>query len=61
MLKYSSQIYGYEGEGSEAGSLSSICSSATDSEQNYDYLKEWGPRFRCLAEMYDSRRSTYED
>ncbi|KAG9475056.1 hypothetical protein GDO78_003487 [Eleutherodactylus coqui] len=45
-------IYDYEGEGSVAGTLSSILSSEEDSDQEYDYLQEWGPRFRRLADMY---------
>ncbi|XP_078066673.1 cadherin-8 isoform X3 [Mustelus asterias] len=46
------QIYGYEGRGSIAGSLSSLETTSTDSEQNFDYLKEWGPRFKKLGDMY---------
>ncbi|XP_073439592.1 cadherin-15 isoform X1 [Dendrobates tinctorius] len=45
-------IYDYEGEGSVAGTLSSILSSEEDSDQDYDHLQEWGPRFRRLADMY---------
>ncbi|XP_028595828.2 cadherin-15 [Podarcis muralis] len=45
-------IYDYEGEGSAGGSLSSILSSLADEDQDYDYLNEWGPRFRRLAELY---------
>ncbi|XP_053549147.1 cadherin-15 [Bombina bombina] len=45
-------IYDYEGEGSVVGSLSSILSTEEDSDQEYDYLQEWGPRFRRLADMY---------
>nr|XP_033798743.1 cadherin-15 isoform X2 [Geotrypetes seraphini] len=45
-------IYDHEGDGSVAGTLSSIASSLTDSDQDYDYLSEWGPRFRRLAELY---------
>ncbi|XP_059848398.1 cadherin-8 [Hypanus sabinus] len=46
------QIYGYEGRGSAAGSLSSLETTSTDSEQNFDYLKDWGPRFKKLGDMY---------
>nr|XP_020665410.1 cadherin-24 isoform X1 [Pogona vitticeps] len=48
------QVYGYEGQGSSAGSLSSPGSScAGDSEAGgYEYLEEWGPLFRTLAELY---------
>ncbi|KAM9509281.1 cadherin-15 isoform 2-T2 [Guaruba guarouba] len=45
-------IYDYEGSGSVASPLSSIVSSLTDEDQDYDYLTEWGPRFRRLADLY---------
>ncbi|XP_028812393.1 cadherin-5 [Denticeps clupeoides] len=45
-------IYGYEGPGSLAGSLSSLESSSTDGSLDYDFLCDWGPRFRTLAELY---------
>ncbi|XP_074248586.1 cadherin-15 isoform X2 [Saimiri boliviensis] len=45
-------IYDYEGEGSVAGTLSSILSSQGDEDQDYDYLRDWGPRFARLADMY---------
>ncbi|XP_078524428.1 cadherin-15 [Lissotriton helveticus] len=45
-------IYDYEGEGSVAGTLSSILSSTSDGDQEYDYLNDWGPRFKRLADMY---------
>ncbi|CAL8362189.1 unnamed protein product [Gadus morhua 'NCC'] len=48
-------IYDYEGEGSLAGSLSSIASGCSDGDQDYDYLNDWGPRFKKLANMYDPR------
>ncbi|KAM6980486.1 cadherin-15 [Aplochiton taeniatus] len=48
-------IYDYEGEGSLAGSLSSIASTGSDGDQDYDYLNDWGPRFKKLASMYDPR------
>ncbi|XP_029112178.1 cadherin-15 [Scleropages formosus] len=46
-------IYDYEGDGSVAGSLSSIASGSSDEDQDYDYLNDWGPRFRKLANLYD--------
>lgn len=45
-------IYGYEGPESLAGSLSSLDSSSTGSNLDYDFLNDWGPRFRSLAELY---------
>lgn len=45
-------IYGYEGPGSLAGSLSSLGSSSSGDSLDYDFLNEWGPRFRTLAELY---------
>ncbi|XP_026175776.1 cadherin-15 isoform X2 [Mastacembelus armatus] len=48
-------IYDYEGEGSLAGSLSSIATSSSDGDQDYDYLNDWGPRFQKLANMYGGR------
>ncbi|XP_029316952.1 cadherin-15 isoform X2 [Cottoperca gobio] len=48
-------IYDFEGEGSLAGSLSSIASGSSDGDQDYDYLNDWGPRFQKLANMYDPR------
>ncbi|XP_077411071.1 cadherin-7-like isoform X2 [Vanacampus margaritifer] len=46
------QTYAFEGSGSVADSLSSLESLSTDSEQNYDYLSNWGPRFQKLADLY---------
>ncbi|KAJ8393706.1 hypothetical protein AAFF_G00057590 [Aldrovandia affinis] len=46
------QTYAYEGEGSVADSLSSLQSTGSNTDHDYDYLSEWGPRFKKLAEMY---------
>ncbi|XP_027143313.1 cadherin-7 isoform X2 [Larimichthys crocea] len=50
------QTYAFEGSGSITGSLSSLNSldslNTLESEQNYDFLREWGPRFRKLADLY---------
>lgn len=46
------QTYAYEGEGSVAESLSSLQSGTSSKDQDYDYLNDWGPRFRTLADMY---------
>ncbi|XP_025898186.1 cadherin-15 [Nothoprocta perdicaria] len=45
-------IYDYEGSGSVGSALSSLVSSLADEDQDYDYLREWGPRFRRLADLY---------
>ncbi|NXW10132.1 CADH7 protein, partial [Fregetta grallaria] len=46
------QTYAFEGNGSVAESLSSLDSISSNSDQNYDYLSDWGPRFKRLADMY---------
>uniref|UniRef100_A0A667YPL4 Cadherin 7a n=1 Tax=Myripristis murdjan TaxID=586833 RepID=A0A667YPL4_9TELE len=46
------QTYAFEGGGSAAESLSSPESVTSDSEQSYDFLSEWGPRFKKLADLY---------
>ncbi|KAL7385942.1 hypothetical protein ABVT39_002232 [Epinephelus coioides] len=53
------QTYAFEGSGSTADSLSSLNTlsslnslNSLESEQNYDFLREWGPRFRKLADLY---------
>ncbi|MGH0124794.1 UNVERIFIED_CONTAM: hypothetical protein FKN15_074495 [Acipenser sinensis] len=55
------QIYGYEGRGSIAGSLSSLESATTDSDLDYDYLQSWGPRFKKLADLYGSKDTADND
>uniref|UniRef100_A0A673X927 Cadherin-10 n=1 Tax=Salmo trutta TaxID=8032 RepID=A0A673X927_SALTR len=53
--------YAYEGSGSLAESLSSLESGATEGDQEYDYLSNWGPAFKKLADMYigkDTERET---
>ncbi|KAL8182650.1 UNVERIFIED_CONTAM: Cadherin-9 [Gekko kuhli] len=49
--------YAYEGNDSIANSLSSLESLTTESNQDYDYLSDWGPRFKKLADMYGADES----
>lgn len=44
------QTYAFEGSGSAVESLISLSSS--ESEQDYGFLREWGPKFRRLADLY---------
>ncbi|KAF6737416.1 Cadherin-5 [Oryzias melastigma] len=52
-------IYGYEGPESLAGSLSSLESSSSGSNLDYDFLNDWGPRFKALAELYGVDSADY--
>ncbi|KAJ6653236.1 hypothetical protein lerEdw1_009986, partial [Lerista edwardsae] len=49
--------YAYEGNDSIANSLSSLESLTTEGNQDYDYLSDWGPRFKKLADMYGGDES----
>nr|XP_020856196.1 cadherin-12 isoform X2 [Phascolarctos cinereus] len=53
--------YAYEGDGSVAESLSSIDSRTTEADQDYDYLADWGPRFKVLADMFGEEESYNSD
>ncbi|XP_025072404.1 neural-cadherin-like isoform X1 [Alligator sinensis] len=46
------QVYYTEGEGSVASSLSTPGSSGLDEDAVYDDIKEWGPKFEKLSELY---------
>ncbi|XP_051944388.1 cadherin-6-like isoform X2 [Hippocampus zosterae] len=46
--------YADEGAGSVAESLSSLDSVSSEAQDYYDYLSNWGPRFKKLADMYKS-------
>ncbi|XP_033849436.1 cadherin-18-like isoform X1 [Acipenser ruthenus] len=54
------QTYAYEGRGSPPGSISSLDSATTHSEQDYNYLCDWGPEFLKLAELFgeESQQTT---
>ncbi|KAK1345282.1 hypothetical protein QTO34_013993 [Cnephaeus nilssonii] len=52
--------YAYEGNDSIADSLSSLESLTADCNQDYDYLSDWGPRFKKLADMYGGDESDQE-
>ena len=52
MTNDQNMIYAYEGEGSDAGSLSSISSNEVDVDLEFDYLNEWGPKFTKLSRLY---------
>ena len=41
-----------EGGNSDVGSLSSLNTSSSQEDQDYDYLNDWGPKFSKLANMY---------
>merc|ERR1719449_570173 len=44
--------YAYEGDGNSGGSLSSLNSGSNDDDLNFEYLHNFGPRFKKLADMY---------
>uniref|UniRef100_A0A8C9RT17 Si:dkey-22o22.2 n=1 Tax=Scleropages formosus TaxID=113540 RepID=A0A8C9RT17_SCLFO len=45
-------MYCFEGGASPAGSLSSLGSIAPDAAFSYDCLRQWGPKFEVLGELY---------
>ncbi|GAB0195567.1 neural-cadherin-like [Grus japonensis] len=48
----SPQVFCTEGEGSLASSLSTLSSAGLDEGIVYDDIKEWGPKFEKLSELY---------
>uniref|UniRef100_A0A8C3JSM2 Neural-cadherin n=1 Tax=Calidris pygmaea TaxID=425635 RepID=A0A8C3JSM2_9CHAR len=46
------QVFCTEGEGSVASSLSTLSSPGLDEGTVYDDIKEWGPKFEKLRELY---------
>lgn len=53
--------YAYEGDGNTTGSLSSLASGTDEGDLNFDYLSNFGPRFRKLADMYGEDPSDDEE
>ena len=44
--------YEYEGAGSSVGSLSSVATSSSGGDQDFEYLNRLGTPFRKLADIY---------
>lgn len=53
--------YAYEGDGNTTGSLSSLASGTDEGDLKFDYLSNFGPRFRKLADMYGEDPSDDDD
>ncbi|KAL3289462.1 hypothetical protein HHI36_022884 [Cryptolaemus montrouzieri] len=49
--------YAYEGDGNSTGSLSSLASCTDEGDLKFNYLSNFGPRFRKLADMYGNDNS----
>ncbi|TRZ00809.1 hypothetical protein DNTS_026310, partial [Danionella cerebrum] len=52
------QTYAYEGQGSLAGSISSLGSVGVHSELDYSSLDDWGPKFEKIAELFGDEMET---
>uniref|UniRef100_A0A8C1PK38 Cadherin-12 n=1 Tax=Cyprinus carpio TaxID=7962 RepID=A0A8C1PK38_CYPCA len=52
------QTYAYEGQGSPAGSISSLGSTGAHSELDYNSMDDWGPKFEKIAELYGEEVET---
>ena len=46
--------FGEEGGGSDAGSLSSICSSLDEEEYTIERLRDAGPKFEGMTELLEN-------
>lgn len=58
------QVYGLEGTGSRAGSLSSLESEGERDPEKEEWgtgLEEWGPQFQKLAQLFKDREKERED
>lgn len=58
------QVYGLEGTGSRAGSLSSLESEGEKDAEKEEWgagLEEWGPRFQKLAHLFRDREKEREE
>lgn len=58
------QVYGLEGTGSRAGSLSSLESEGEKDAEKEDWgagLDEWGPQFQKLAQLFKEREKEREE
>lgn len=58
------QVYGLEGTGSRAGSLSSLESEGEKDAEKEDWgagLEEWGPQFQKLAQLFKEREKERDD
>lgn len=58
------QVYGLEGTGSRAGSLSSLESEGEKDPEKEDWgagLEEWGPQFHKLSQLFKEREKEREE
>lgn len=58
------QVYGLEGTGSRAGSLSSLESEGEKDAEKEEWgtgLEEWGPQFHKLAQLFKDREKERDD
>ncbi|KAM9845462.1 cadherin-24 [Aulostomus maculatus] len=58
------QVYGLEGTGSRAGSLSSLESEGEKDSEKEDWgagLEDWGPQFQKLAQLFKDREKEREE